>query len=184
MPKFKSRRYLPNTAWVRDSHIGKMSGCLINDPNLSALNKRSVSVGVAVGLFSACMPIPGQMVLAVMLAIALRGTLALAIAVTWVSNPLTFAPIFYFAYTLGCWLLDSPETAFEIQLSVAWLRQGLTDIYHPLLTGCLVMGVTIASIAHTAIYAGWRLVLRRRWLKRRSLRLNRLADEESALLVE
>ncbi len=184
MPKFLSRRYLPNTTWIRDSRIGKMSGCLINDPNLWNLNKRSVSVGIAVGLFSACMPIPGQMLLAVMLGIVLRGNLALAMAVTWVSNPLTYAPIYYFAYTLGCWLLNTPELAFELQLSPEWLRQGLTEIYHPLLTGCLVMGISIGSIAHTTIYAGWRLIVRRRWHKRRLLRLDAIDDKESGLLVE
>jgi len=82
MPKILSGRYLPKTNWIRDSRLGKMSGCLIHDPNLWHLNKRSVSVGIAVGLFSACMPIPGQMILAVMLAIVLRGNLALAMAAT------------------------------------------------------------------------------------------------------
>jgi len=178
MPNVSPARFLPKTSWVRNSHIGRMSGCLINDPNLWHINKRSVSIGIAVGLFSACMPIPGQMILAVMLAIVLRGNLALAMAATWVSNPVTYAPIFYFAYKLGSWVLQTPELGFQVEFSMAWLQEGLLEMYRPLLTGCLILGISVGSIAHTLIYSGWRLMIRRRWQKR--LNLRQLRDSEKS----
>lgn len=181
MPKKLIRKYLPKTAWIRESRLGRMSGCMIHDPNLWHLNKRSVSVGIAVGLFAACMPIPGQMLLAVLLSIVLRGNLALAVAATWVSNPLTYAPIFYFAYKLGSWFTATPEIAFEMELSLDWLQHGFLGIYKPLLIGCFLLGISAGSIAHTMIYSGWRLLVRRKWHNRRK---RRQAVINSDLLTE
>ena len=187
MPKKLLRRYLPNTNWIRDTRLARMSGCMINDPNLWHLNKRSVSVGIAVGLFSAFMPVPGQMLLAVIFAIVLRGNLALAVATTWISNPFTYAPIFYFAYRLGSWITMQPEVAFEIELSLDWLQHGFLKIYKPMLTGCFLLAVFASSLAHTIIYSGWRLMIRRRWMKRRRDRAVVITipeEENSGLLAE
>ncbi len=181
MPKKHLRRYLPKTAWIRDTRLARMSGCMINDPNLWHLNKRSVSVGIAVGLFSAFMPIPGQMLMAVIFAVILRGNLALAVAATWISNPLTYAPIFYFAYKLGSWITVNPEVAFEMELSLEWLQNGFMVIYKPMLIGCFLLAVCASSIAHTTIYSGWRMMVRRRWMKRLK---DRGSIEASGLLLK
>lgn len=140
---------------------------MIHHPNLWHFNRRSVSIGIAVGLFVACMPIPGQMVLALILAIGLRGNLALALLATWVSNPLTYAPLYYFGYKLGCSLTASPDTITTMDWSWSHIAGNLGAIYKPLFTGCLVMGISLACVAHTLIQIIWRIRIRIRWARRR-----------------
>src|SRR3982751_3961326 len=63
------------------------------------LDRESVARGVAIGLFSGIVPIiPFQTILAIFLSIFLRGNLAIAFLVSWVSNPLTIIPLTYFMY--------------------------------------------------------------------------------------
>lgn len=61
----------------------------------------ALAKGCAVGIFSAVLPIPGQMPLAALLALLLRGNLLFALAMTWISNPITFLPITYLIYQTG-----------------------------------------------------------------------------------
>lgn len=62
--------------------------------------------GLAVGVFSGCFPFFGlQIVFGVALASAVRGNHLLAAAGTWISNPLTSLPLYWFNYQLGILLL-------------------------------------------------------------------------------
>ena len=98
--------------------------------SLWRVNCGSVSRGCAVGLFAAVIPIiPFQMVLAVILAILIRGNLAVSILVSWVSNPFTYIPIAYIAYRVG-----------ELTLG----GQGSTHLYQ--LGKTYFVGVGIVSI--------------------------------------
>jgi len=49
----------------------------------------TVATGLAVGLFAAMLPVPGQMILAAVVAMKLRGNIAIAAAACWVTNPFT-----------------------------------------------------------------------------------------------
>ena len=69
--------------------------------NLWHLNRYSASMAFFVGLFVAFMPIPGQVVVAAVLAVLLRCNLPLAVSLVFVTNPLTMAPVFYLAYEIG-----------------------------------------------------------------------------------
>ncbi len=78
-------------------------------PNLCHLNTASIARGVAVGLFTACIPlIPFQTIMAITLSILIRANLAIALGVSWVSNPLTLLPITYFTYWIGAFILNEP----------------------------------------------------------------------------
>jgi uncharacterized protein (DUF2062 family) len=62
--------------------------------------------GLAAGVFCGCYPFFGlQIVLGVGLASVMRGNHLLAAAGTWISNPLTYVPLYWFNFQLGCWLL-------------------------------------------------------------------------------
>jgi len=62
--------------------------------------------GLASGVFLGCLPFFGlQIVLSVALASLVRGNHLLAAAGTWISNPLTSLPLYWFNYQLGCLLL-------------------------------------------------------------------------------
>ena len=101
MPRKFLKRYLPSASEVRSRRSLRILGELLHDPNVWHLTRRSVSTAVAVGVFSAFVPVPFQMPLAAVLAIALRCNLPLAVALVWISNPMTMPAIFFFTYTVG-----------------------------------------------------------------------------------
>jgi uncharacterized protein (DUF2062 family) len=62
--------------------------------------------GLAAGVFMGCFPFFGfQTLLGVGLASLVRGNHLLAAAGTWISNPFTYVPLYWFNYQLGCRLL-------------------------------------------------------------------------------
>jgi uncharacterized protein len=62
--------------------------------------------GLAAGIFCGCFPFFGlQTLLGMGLATLVRGNHLLAAAGTWISNPFTYVPLYWFNYRLGCWLL-------------------------------------------------------------------------------
>lgn len=62
--------------------------------------------GLAIGVFIGCLPIFGlQMLVSLGLASSVRGNRFLAMAGTWISNPVTNLPLFWFSYQLGSLLM-------------------------------------------------------------------------------
>jgi uncharacterized protein len=105
--------------------------------------------GLASGVFSGMFPLFGlQTVIGVSIAFLVRGNKLMAAAGTWVSNPLTDIPIFFFNFKVGQWLLSAEGVA--IDFAKLRSRQELmtlgADLLLVWLMGCLVVGCT-ASIA-------------------------------------
>lgn len=121
-------------------------------------------------MFCAFIPLPGQMLIVAVLAIAARCNLPLAVALVWVTNPVTFTPMFLFAYRLGAWLLDMDPVFTELDLSWSSLGASFAALWYPLIVGCLVCGwvsgLTLMVIARVL----WRLHIIRRWQRRRERR--------------
>ena len=64
--------------------------------------------GIAVGVFSGCFPFFGlQSLMGVCLASLLKGNHLLAVIGTWISNPLTYIPLYWFNYKIGSFFLGS-----------------------------------------------------------------------------
>ena len=58
--------------------------------------------GVAVGVFSGCFPFFGfQTFFGIFLASLFKGNHLLAVAGTWISNPFTYVPLYWFNYKVG-----------------------------------------------------------------------------------
>ncbi len=65
------------------------------------------ALGFGIGIFSGCFPFFGfQTLIGVFLAKALKGNTILAALGTWISNPLTYVPLYYFNYKVGSLLLN------------------------------------------------------------------------------
>lgn len=169
MPKKFIKRYMPDHKVIREHKHLRIFGSLLHDPNLFHLNRRSVAGAFAVGLFTAWVPVPFQMVLAAALAILLRVNLPISVALVWVSNPFTMPPMFYFAYVLGTWILGVPESAFHIELSIEWLGGGLAAIWQPFLLGCFIMAVSCSLLGYLGMRLIWRISIVNK-LKKRNLR--------------
>ena len=62
--------------------------------------------GLAFGVFAGCFPLFGlQTLLGLTLASFCRGNHLLAVSGTWISNPITYAPLYWFNYRVGSLLL-------------------------------------------------------------------------------
>jgi uncharacterized protein (DUF2062 family) len=119
--------------------------------------------GLAAGVFCGCYPFFGlQIFLSVGVATLVRGNHLLAAAGTLVSNPLTYLPLYWFNYLVGCQLLGPGQAATnlaELNRSTLWV-QGW-DFTQRILLGSTVVGMVLA------IASGWmayRLFLRRKAL--------------------
>ncbi len=171
---------LPNPAGVRKHKWLGVLGNRIYDPNLWHINRYSASVACFVGIFSAMLPIPGQIFVAAFAAMLLRCNLPLSITLIWVTNPITIPPIFYLAYRLGALLMDIPAQIDGFTLSWEWLSQSMDSIWQPLLLGSLVMAVCLGALGYFVMNMVWRAWVTLRWHRRQQQRLRRdlTPDEE------
>lgn len=166
MPRRFLKRIMPDHDKMREHpHLQKF-GQRLAEPRLWHLNRRSVAGGVALGLFVGFMPVLGQMFIAAALAIWLRVNLPIASMMVWVTNPFTMAPIYFYAYKLGAWVLNEPVGKYAFSLSWEWFSQEFLTIWQPLLLGSVICGVIAALLGIVFVRIGWRLVVMRSWAKR------------------
>jgi hypothetical protein len=177
MAKKLIRRFMPDIHIIRTHRYLQFFGKLLHDPNLWHLNRHSVSGSVATGLFMAFVPIPFQMIPAAALAIMLRLNLPIAVALVWITNPITMPPVFYFCYKVGTWVLSRPEKRFSFELSWHWLGTELARIWEPFLLGCFIVGTVSAVIGYSSARALWRWHVIRDWERRRRERADRTVSD-------
>ncbi|NOY66276.1 MAG: DUF2062 domain-containing protein [Gammaproteobacteria bacterium] len=170
MPKKFLQKFMPDHDTIRNHKHLKIFGTLLHSPNLFHLNRRSVAGAFANGLFNAFIPVPFQMILAAAGAILFKVNLPLSIALVWVTNPLTMAPIFYGAYKIGAWLMGTEAGDFHFELTTEWLMNGLAAIWQPFLLGCFVSGTVAAILGYLTIRLYWRYRIVREWRKRNKKR--------------
>ncbi len=132
---------------------------LLHDPNLWGIRRRNVVPAFAIGLFLVFIPVPGQMLIAVLLALFLRVNLPVAALTTVISNPLTMGPIYYLAYRVGQRLLDVPPQPFVFEPSLEWLTGRFLAIWQPLLLGAVLLGALAALLGYVALDLLWRASL-------------------------
>lgn len=141
---------------------------LLHDPGLWSIHRRGVTKAVAIGVFFAMFPIPGQMMLAALVALWVRVNLPVALAATWVSNPLTYVPIYYPAYKLGAYLLGMPhQVSGDTPISIDWLASELATIWKPLFLGSGIIAVVAAGAGFAALNLAWRMAAFNRLKRRR-----------------
>ncbi|MDW8336600.1 MAG: DUF2062 domain-containing protein [Tepidimonas sp.] len=158
-------------------------GPRLHHPHLWRLNRRSLALGLALGVFFGLLVPVAQIPLAATLAVLLRANLPAAVASTLVTNPVTFGPVYYGAYKLGQALLGTPahageepptlSTTDEVAGAGSWLDallqawDWLTDVGKPLVLGLAV----VATIAGVTVY--WLVQWAWVWRIRRARRQRR-----------
>ncbi len=161
MPKSFIKKYLPSPEKIKQQKLLNLFGTLLHDGNLWHLNRRSARGAFAVGLFWAWMPMPFQMVASAAVAIPLRVNLPLAVALVWISNPLTMPVMFYLSYLIGTVVLATPVEPFVFEASWQWLASSIHTIGKPFLTGCLLMGIAAGIAGYFAIDWLWIVSVRK-----------------------
>jgi uncharacterized protein (DUF2062 family) len=135
----------------------------LESPLLWQMNRRAVARGIALGLFVGFLLPIGQIVLAALLALSLRANVVIAATATLVTNPLTFPPIYFAAYKLGCGILGMEPGEADAE---HYLLQSLHQIGTPTIAGLLLFALISAITGYAAVHVGWRLYLSRRWRRR------------------
>jgi uncharacterized protein (DUF2062 family) len=157
MPRKFLRRYLPPAAEIRHHWLLRRLGNRLHHPRLWHLNRHSVAGAAGVGLFVAFLPVPFQMVLAALGALWLRVNLPLAVALIFITNPLTMGPAFYLCYKVGAWLLgaSSLQTGKDFRPSIEWLFSQLAIIWQPLVAGSLLIAAISGLLGYFLVQVLW-----------------------------
>ena len=105
--------------------------------------------GIAVGVFCGCFPFFGfQTLLGLFLARVAKGNLFLAAIGTWISNPFTYIPLYFFNYKVGSSLLkNSPDIIFDKNLITEELWKKGSVFSLRLILGSALVGLLLASIS-------------------------------------
>ena len=110
--------------------------------------------GLAAGVFCGCFPFFGfQTLLGIGLASVVRGNHLLAAAGTWISNPFTYVPLFWFNYRLGALILGEGAGWPGLNtLNQELLAKAGWDVMSRLLLGSTLSGTVLGGL-------GWWLTL-------------------------
>jgi hypothetical protein len=175
MPRKFFRKYLPSHETVKDNRFIGLFGTWLHHPNLWHLNRRSVSGGVAVGLFSGLVPGPLQMITAALIAVPTRVNLPVALATTLYTNPFTIVPLYLVAYQIGALITGSgagdmvAPPDFSLRELPAWTRamgDWMLSLGKPLAIGLVTLATSLAVLGYVAVQVGWRVYVVTAWRRR------------------
>lgn len=171
MPRKFLKRFMPDHKTMQQHPHLQRFGERLTDPKLWHLNRRAIAGGLAAGLFVGFMPVIAQMLVAATLAILCRVNLPIAAVGTWITNPLTFAPIYLFNYKVGAWILGMPVEHYGFTMTWAWFSHEFLIIWKPLMLGSFICGLAAALLAIIFVRLFWRLMVIRSWLRRNKKQL-------------
>jgi len=166
MPRKLFQRYMPDHKTIRDQKCLRCFGSLLHNPALWHLNRHSLARAFLVGLICAFIPVPFQMVLAAAGAILIYANLPIAVALVWLTNPITMPPVYYTCYKVGAWFMHLPERDFHFELNMQWILHGMSAIWQPFLLGCAVLGIISGVLGYVMVKVMWRWLVIRRWRRR------------------
>ena len=147
-------------------HMQNVFGAALRNQEIWSFNRLSVSRGIAIGIFCAFLPMPGESLAASFMAIFMGANLPLALATVWLSNPVTWVPMYTPPYLLGAWIIGlEPIALRDISiLSLGWH-------YVALWLGCLITGIVLSLTTRWLLDLIWRGQIRQAWRRRRRKRM-------------
>lgn len=159
-------------------------------------------MALSLGLFFGLLVPIAQIPLSAIAAVLLRANIPVAVFSTLITNPVTFAPIYYFAYRLGNLILgehsspvappvppESNEFSDLVDIDIpdpglfGWLGGWWDNLFHaglPLAVGLITLATIAAMFAYVITSMVWRIrtIITRR---RRKIRFRQLRDEARLL---
>ena len=148
--------------------------------------RHSIQRSALIGLFWSTPPIPLQIPIVIGFCMKFKANLPLALALVWITNPLTIVPITLFEYWLGSRLLDIIQVVDMIGMPEQ--IAGMTDLPEQtsfqfskviaLLLGILTLGVCAGSAGYIIAGLVWRWRTIRKW--RRRIKRNAASKQQAS----
>jgi uncharacterized protein len=170
-------KHAPTRDEVQNSRLLRPFGHRIRHSELWRFTRRSVPRGVAIGLFVGIfLMVPGlQIVGAALVCMALRGNVAIAAAMTFLSNPATTPFFLVAAINMGNRLgFHADLTTFKILATThasvgRWLAWLFSDAAPAMIVGLAMIAGIFAFAGYWVSLVGWRWWIGRKWSHRRNL---------------
>ena len=131
-------------------------------------NRKMISRGVVLGVFIAFIPMPMQMAAVLLFMPLFRFNVPIALAMCWLSNPITMPPMYYIEYQLGSFILGiKPQ---PVELTLEWFSNNMDNIFIPLYFGTLIFSVVGSIAAYWIVNHFWKSSVQREKKKPRKHR--------------
>jgi hypothetical protein len=180
MHPMRFRRFLPDPKILREHRALRWMGPMLQDARLWHVNRRGVALGLAIGVFFGLLIPVAQILFAAMAALLLRANMPAAVGSTLITNPITFAPVYYAAYHLGAWMLghanvplaevDLDRVAARTETGLALWVDRVATVGAPLALGLLTLALSLSVLIYFAVHWAWRLRVQRAWQRRKARR--------------
>jgi len=112
------------------------------------------ALGLGVGIFCGCFPFFGlQTLMGLFLAKIFKGNSILAAVGTWISNPFTYVPLYYFNYRVGSLLLNTDKDIVDfshITTNELWSQSWYLS--SRLLMGSVCVGLWAGIVGGLCLY--------------------------------
>lgn len=158
------RHWLPSREQLAQNRWLRWLGPFMLHPRLWHWSRRGVATGVALGVFFGLLVPIAQIPLSAGAAVLLRANVPAAAASTLVTNPVTFAPVYYAAYRLGLWITGkapalgqgdmAAEAAAPVGAAGLWSR--LVGLGKPLFVGLASLATLMGLLTYAIITLAWR----------------------------
>ncbi len=147
---------------LKGSWIHKILGERLFSPDLWWFSRKTVAGGAALGVFIAMTPtMPFHMMETVIMGLILRVNIPVALAASWIVNPVMYPFVCLAEYKVGVWLVgiaDPGEYTGYTRMFRHFFR-----VARPLFAGTLILGIPPAAVSYLMVYFGWDFV--RKFLK-------------------
>ncbi len=117
-------------------------------------NRKVISKAVLIGLFIAFIPMPMQMLAVIGFIPFVRFNVPIAIAMCWLTNPITMPLIYSIEYMTGCFILNIDSIV--IQMSLEWFSNNIGKIFLPLYTGAFFYAIIISIGGYYLVNMFWK----------------------------
>jgi len=157
MPRKFLKRIVPSQQALKERWFLRPFGDRLADAQLWTLHRRGVTAAFGAGLAICFIPLPVHLVTACTVAVIWRLNLAVTCGTTFLLNPFTAVPVYYFAYRVGAALLHWPRHHhFKFHPTWEWFRYDLAPVWQPFVLGCIVCAVVFGVLGWMSLELLWR----------------------------